>query len=117
MKKSMHSRVIFYFISAILLFFFFSCRTQKQSDSSKSEVKDAALLQEGFVKAEIRSYDVDGCGFLIFLEDEKKLNPLNLGDEYKKEGLKVWIRYTIKKGVMTTCMSGEVVNILELQLR
>jgi hypothetical protein len=82
--------------------------------SCKTEYPFAA---EGFIKAEVHAYDVDGCGFLLFLEDEKKLNPGELKQEFKKEGLKVWIRYEKKKGVMSTCMAGENIQLIDIRIR
>lgn len=72
---------------------------------------------EGFVKAEIKKYEVDGCGFMIFLEDGKKLNPDNLQEQFQREGLKVWVKYGIRKNAMSICMAGDNVIITAIEPR
>ena len=89
----------------VILVLFFSCKTEY------------AYTAEGFVKAEVRNYDVDGCGYLLFLENGKKLNPGELKEEFRKDALKVWIRYSLRKGVMTTCMAGENIQLNDIRKR
>lgn len=89
---------------------FLACTGTKTSNTAKE-------IPEGAVKAEVRKYDVDGCGYMLFLEDGKKLNPDNLPEEFKKEGLKVWIVYGIKKDAMSICMAGDNVRISRITLR
>ena len=70
-----------------------------------------------FTKATIINYKLDGCSWMLQLEDEKKLQPVNLKDEFKKEDLKVWIQYqTVKQG-MSICMAGEMVTITAIEVR
>ena len=72
--------------------------------------------QNGFAKAAIINYAIDGCTFMIQLEDGKKLEPVNLQDEFKKDNLKVWIKYKHFKG-NSICMAGEMVTITAIETR
>jgi hypothetical protein len=73
--------------------------------------------KEGFTKATVINYTIDGCSWLLQLEDGKKLEPVNLSDAFKKDNLKVWIQYQIKKGGVSSCMVGEIVTITKIELR
>lgn len=70
--------------------------------------------QNGFVKATIINYTLDGCSFMFLLEDGKKLEPVNLLDEYKKDKINVWIKYQHYKG-NSICMAGEMVTITAIE--
>ncbi|HEY1040455.1 MAG TPA: hypothetical protein VGF30_13665 [Bacteroidia bacterium] len=71
---------------------------------------------EGFVKATVIKYEVESCGYILQLDNEKRLMPENLADEYKKDKLIIWIKYeTPKKQPMTTCMAGTVVKLTEVK--
>ena len=54
--------------------------------------------------------ELDGCNWMLELSDGKKLQPVNLGDEYKRKGLKLFITYKIYDGV-STCMAGKMVTL------
>jgi hypothetical protein len=82
------------------------------SDSFKMDFE-----KEGYAKATIISYQVDGCTFILQLSDGKKLQPYNLSDEFKKDQLTVWVKYVPKKNVFNSCMAGQVVELSDIQLR
>ncbi|MCW3101731.1 MAG: hypothetical protein JWO09_171 [Bacteroidetes bacterium] len=71
----------------------------------------------GYTKATVIDYKVDGCTWMLELEDGKKLQPAELKPDYQKDKLQVWITYEIKKGGMGICMAGEMVNITHIELR
>ncbi len=73
--------------------------------------------KEGYIKATVVNLTLDGCSWLLQLEDGKKLEPTNLNEEFKKDKLNVWIQYQIKKGGMSVCMVGEIITISEIELR
>ncbi len=76
--------------------------------------------KEGYIKAQIINYNVDGCGFLIELCDKKKSKfaPEKLADNLKKDKQKIWIKYTLaKKQPMSTCMAGKLIEVLDIQKR
>ena len=70
--------------------------------------------QDGFVKATVINYTVDGCTFMLQLEDGKKLEPVNLKEEFKKDNTKVWIQYQHYKG-NSICMAGEMVIVNKIE--
>lgn len=70
--------------------------------------------QNGFVKATIINYALDGCGFMLLLKDGKKLEPVNLSEEFKKDSIKVWIKYQHYKG-NSICMAGEMVTVTAIE--
>ena len=88
---------------------------EKVNASAKETKKDYA--QDGFQKATVINYEVDGCHFLLQLESEEKLDPSNLAEEFKKDHLQVWVKYNVQKGAMGTCMAGKkiIINVIELR--
>lgn len=73
--------------------------------------------KEGYIKATVVNLTLDGCSWMLQLEDGKKLEPVNLKEEFKKDKLNVWIQYQVKKGGMSVCMAGEVITISDIKLR
>ncbi|MCB0429702.1 MAG: hypothetical protein H6585_07360 [Flavobacteriales bacterium] len=60
---------------------------------------------------------LDGCSFLIELTDSTRLEPLNLKEDMRVEGLKVRVSYEVNKSAMSICMAGTIVNILSIEKR
>jgi hypothetical protein len=73
-----------------------------------------AYAYSDYTHATIINYTVDGCSWMLQLEDGKKLQPLILAPEFQKEGLKVLIKYEVKKDAVGVCMVGEIVSITEI---
>lgn len=115
MKKS--------FVLSLLIFisstFIISCNCKKkvQTETKTTTEVKRDFEKEGFVKATVINYTVDGCNFLLQLADEKKLEPTNLSADFKKDNLAVWVKYISKKGGMSVCMAGQIVEISDIQLR
>jgi len=94
-------------ILVLLSVVFVSCKAKKAAVDYTSE---------GYVKATVIKYEVESCGYILQLENEKKLMPQNLADEFKKDKLIIWIKYeTPKKPPMTTCMAGTVVKLTDVK--
>jgi hypothetical protein len=74
------------------------------------------LLRTEFTAATVINHTVDGCSWMIKLEDGKLLEPVNLKDEFKKENLKVWIQYKHYDN-FSFCMAGEMVTITAIEVR
>jgi len=77
-----------------------ACNKNECSDSVKGKLKDLSGL--------------DGCGFVIELENGNKLEPLNLSDFDidLNDGKKVWISYHLTTNMIaTTCMVGDIIEI------
>jgi hypothetical protein len=85
------------------------CKTKNIQSSSTKE-------KTNFIEATVINYHLDGCSWILQLADEKKLEPVNLKEEFKKENLNVWIKYEPYNGA-SICMAGEMVTIKDIQLR
>ncbi|MDQ3048802.1 MAG: hypothetical protein M3R27_14725 [Bacteroidota bacterium] len=111
--KNKHKHIASILSVFILLSLFNSCglftREKKQPEETRSWV--------GFEKAVIKNHLIDGCTWIMELENEKKLQPVNLTSEFQKDQLKVWVKYAVKKGAVGICMTGEIVNITEIEIR
>jgi hypothetical protein len=63
---------------------------------------------------EVRWISIERGFFGLVAEDGKKFFPLNLPQEFKKEGLRVRVKGNIKKGVATVQMWGAPFEIHEI---
>jgi len=73
--------------------------------------------EKGYVPATVINYTVDGCTWMLKLDNDKKLQPLELKPEFQRDNLDVWIKYVIKKGAVGICMAGEIVSLTEIVIR
>lgn len=107
-------------------FFISSCcgkkKTTAQTTTTPEVKRDFAA--EGYIKATVIFYEIDACKYIIRLESDpngpdvlKQLEPTNLSVEFQKDQLPVWIKYTAKKGAVSPCMAGQVVELSDIQLR
>lgn len=106
----------------IFFFFLFSCSRSSAPVSSavKEQVQtsDTDYTARGFVKATVVDLsELDGCKFLLTLEDGSRLQPENLDTAFAKENLPVWVKYYLQKNAISICMAGKVVHITEILKR
>lgn len=82
---------------------------QNKADKSK----------EGYVKARIiDKRGLDGCGYIIELENKEHLQPMNLDKKFQKKNLKVWIKYSVpKKAPVSVCMMGKMIEVTAIEKR
>ena len=69
------------------------------------------------VKATLYDYTgLDGCSWVIKLEDGQTLEPSNLDgfDIEIKDGEKVWVKYSLAKEQISICMAGPRVDVIEM---
>jgi hypothetical protein len=112
--KNKHKNITLIIISMMVLVALQSCHLFVKE---KQEIPKVVVpLHEGFTKATVINYSVDGCSWMIQLEDGKLLEPVNLKDEFKKENLKVWIQYKHYEN-FSFCMAGEMVTISAIEIR
>ena len=98
-----------------IVFFLFALNMHAQEKKQKINYE-----KEGYVKAIVIDYKVDGCGFLLELSDAQKtkLTADNLTEEFKKDQQKIWVKYTPKKNQLpSTCMAGKQVEITAIKKR
>lgn len=89
-----------------------SCKAKKSTSSNKED----ATKYENHLKATILKTELDGCTYTILLEDNKRLEPINLSDEFKVDSLPVWIQYKNHDG-LSICMMGQMVDITSIAKR
>ncbi len=87
--------------------------------SAQTKPAKRDFVKEGFVKATVIKYEVESCGFMLQLSDGKKLQVSGgIAKEFQKNKRKVWVKYKKPKTQpMTTCMAGEVVEVMEMVRR
>ena len=100
-----------------------SCKTQKSevkqeaTDISKpTPTNNNSGKYQNSIKAIITQLDLDGCTWIILLEDGKRLEPVNLAEEFKVANLDVMLQYTHADG-NSICMAGEMVTITYIAKR
>lgn len=103
-------RTITLFTIAFLLFTF---KVNAQEKKQKINYE-----KEGYVKAEVIHYKVEGCGYLIELTDKTKIAPDKLAEDFKKDKEKIWVKYALaKKQPTSTCMAGKLAEIIDIKKR
>lgn len=93
---------------------FSCCTTNKSSTSGNGNPPDYAALK--YERAVIRYWELDGCRYLLELENGSKLNPGTLPAAFEKDNLEVWVKYK-KVDRVNICMSGTTVDITEIYKR
>ena len=104
----------------------FQCASSKKSKSNEQEVsikseeaaaeQGATMRSKGFTKGVIvDKTGLDGCTFLIEISDSKILEPIQLDEKFRKNGLAVYFKYKRSRKA-TTCMNGQPIIISEIQL-
>jgi hypothetical protein len=87
----------------------YSCKASLKTEQTKAPVPVDAI------KATVTDYrDLDGCEFLLTLKSGSKLQPVALEEQFKKNGLEVWITYVPFDGV-GICMAGQMVRLTFIQ--
>ena len=89
----------------------YSCKVKQQAPT---QVDYAAL---GYTAATVINYELDGCQWMLEMADGKKFEPNNMQEEFRKDKIKVWIKYTVVKGAMTICMAGTVIKLSDIKER
>lgn len=104
--------------------FFSCCCAKKTAATHANTTTKRDFEKEGYVKATVIFYEIDACKYVLQLEPDLngpdviiKLEPVNLKDEFKKDQLLVWIKYEEKKGAVSICMAGKIVELSDIQLR
>jgi hypothetical protein len=95
----------------ILALSFAACGAKKATSS------DTDMEAQGFVKAMVIKYDVDGCGYMLELTDKSRLEPDGMQPDFQKDSMKVWIKYKTVPDRMSVCMAGATIDLLEIKKR
>jgi type III secretory pathway component EscV len=77
------------------------------------------MMASGYEKATTVASSLTGdCPFTLQIEGDNSylLDPINLEEDYKKDGMKLWVKYTPLR-MMNRCDKANPVNIVEIQRR
>ena len=87
------------------------CKRNIAPVQQPASVADTSMTDPKLKEATVIDYsEVGGCGFLLELTNNEKLQPENLPAEYQKDKMKVQIKYHITNK-MTVCMAGKTAYI------
>jgi hypothetical protein len=83
---------------------------------SISKTDDTAMIQAGFASGSIffQKDKETPCDYLIKLDDGSLLEPAGLGEEFKKDGLKIWVQYAASRRV-SLCENSMPITISEIK--
>lgn len=82
---------------ALTAFVLMSCASSKDLSQDVPKQDPKEMIAKGFVRGEIVYSDVEGdCEYTIHTIDDpvEYLDPFNLSDDFKRDGMKVWVKYT-----------------------
>lgn len=97
-----------------------ACCSKKQAAVKGSTEEVAPPVKSAGEKGVLKNMSgLDGCKWMIELDNGTKLQPTNLAafDIALEDGKPVNVVYTEQTGVMSTCMAGKVVKITTISLR
>jgi hypothetical protein len=88
------------------------------SKKTLSQKPEAESRYEGYQKATVKNFKGrDGCDFALQLETGENLEPGNLPEEFQKDDLPVWVRYSVRKNMASICMIGKMVTVTDIKKR
>lgn len=117
------------FLSMVLLFCFAQCtptqdvgqptpptppKADGQLDNSSEDIIEEKTTAKCATNGIVRNMaGLDGCGFLIELEDGRKVEPVVMEDKsFKfKDGQKIRFTYEQEREMMSVCMGGMTVRV------
>src|SRR5687768_4584182 len=83
-----------------------SCKCKKETAQTPPD--KTVESTEGYTPATVIFYELDGCKWMLLLENGAKLQPQGmLPEAFQKDQLKVWVKYEMQKGAPNICMAGE----------
>jgi len=107
-------------IAAIaILLFVISCKSKKAA-SNEAETIDMVnkLKSEGYLRGVVKLSNDDGaCPVVIDLDDPNYgylLDPTNIDEEFRKNGLAVWVKY-IPLRMQNRCDNAHPIEITEIK--
>ena len=102
------------FLSIIIL----SCKSSRESthqEKSKKEVSSKKTNQNKEMEATVIDLrGLDGCSFLLQVHNQERLEPINLPEEMKVNGLAVMVTYEYHQGA-SICMAGKMIKITHIR--
>jgi len=86
----------------IIVLLFFCCENPNSSQTFE-------------IRGTISYIQLEGSFYGIITDDGKNLDPINLADEYKQNGLKVWLIYKEREDLASYHMWGTLIEIVKIQ--
>jgi hypothetical protein len=108
------STATFCIFSLLILFAGCGGPSDKHLIVSSADSDDAK--QEALFVVEVRWISLEGGFYGLVAEDGRRYLPVNLPEEYKKDGLKIRVRGKIKTDVATIYMWGTPLEIMEIEV-
>ena len=96
----------------IVLFVFSSCCSKSCTTKEKKRI---AVCNSTTGKV-VDMSGLDGCKFMILLEDSTYLNPMNLVEGYRKQNLLICFSFEYKPMMPSVCMKGKMIEIKEIKV-
>ncbi len=108
---------VIYLCSFLLIFACNSTKNMNDSETS-SESDSVQMTEDGYSKATIMANrSSEGCPYIMEVEGlSYKIDPINLDASYKKDAMKVWIKFTGLR-MANRCEDANPVRIDEIQTR
>lgn len=104
-------------VTVLVLVGMAACKSGKTATSGESGVEiHEEKPDPGFKRMKvIDSRDIDGCGFLLIMEDSTLLDPGVIDEKFRKDQLEVLVHFKKDKDRMSICMRGIPVTIIEIK--
>jgi hypothetical protein len=90
-----------------------SCSSKKGIDKAVSSVKINPADSGYYQFTVVDLTNLDGCRFMLKDSEGKEFLPINLSPENQVVDKEIWIKYSLKKGIPTTCMRGTVIEVTD----
>ena len=92
--------------------------TQKAAEKGQdaaSQIDETAMKEKGFTSGVIVYSDKEGdCAYTISADNGATYDPINLEDEYKSDGMKVWFTFRGLR-MMNRCAKANPIDIEEIK--
>jgi len=91
--------------------------TTETAETIAETERTAQIIKEGYIQAVVEDKTKSGCGFVIKnINTNEFLLPNNLEDQYKQEGLNVWLKYRPIRPAQGSCTIGNPITIEEIKI-
>lgn len=98
------------FIS-LLIMILTGCKSKEATATNNHK----SLIENGYtIGTVLDKSKTDGCRYVISINDSTTLEPLNLGEEYQIDKLKIAFKYRLSRA-MTVCMMGKPISLSEVK--
>lgn len=108
-------------LTILLVFTTSSCKSKKSTISEESSPTEQVDTEDnkGLKSATIVDYSKknEACHLLILLEDGSILQPINIPEELRKDGTKVWLSFSYSRRQQGPCPLGQPITIDTIKIK